>query len=332
MPPKTNKQKVITTSMKYVFITLGSFLLAFGVASFLVPFGLVTGGVSSIGIIIQYFVTKSGSDFQVTDIVTWVIQIAMTIASFFLIGKRFTIRTMYAVLLYPALFTLMIRVPVINGQALGPAIANLMRSEIGSETIAAELLAAIFGGAAVGGGVGICYLAGGSTGGLDVISVYLAKRFRVKESVSAFLMDFTILLVGLICMQNLIRALIGVVSALICAGMVQYLYVRQNGYVIADIVSDKFDEIREFVQDRMDRTTTLIEARGGYTGEKRTILRVAFAKKNLIAFKSAIAEIDPRAFVTFTEASMINGEGFDPLKPSPLSRLREVEKTENPHE
>ena len=317
------KKRVLRMVWKYFLIFLGSALLALGDAAFLVPFNLVTGGVVSIGIIAQYYVTLSGSTFQVTDIITWGIQIAMLGVSFAFLGKRFTARTIASVLLYPALFTLMLRIPVGGYEGIGPAIAAEIRREIGNELIAGDILAAVFGGACVGGGVGICYLAGGSTGGLDVISAILAIKVHVKESVSAFLMDTFILLVGLACMQNLVRALIGVVSALICALMVQYLFVRTNVFIVADIVSDQADKIREYVENTMDRTTTLITAQGGYTGETRTIIRVAFSKKELIAFKSFIAEVDPKAFVTFTEASMINGEGFAPLKPSVLGKITE---------
>ena len=317
------KKKALRLVWKYFLIFLGSALVALGDAAFLVPFNLVTGGVVSIGIIAQYYVAQSGSAFQITDIVTWGIQIAMLLVSFVFLGKRFTIRTVASVLLYPALFTLMLRVPVGGYEGIGPAIAAEIRKEIGSELISGDILAAVFGGACVGSGVGICYLAGGSTGGLDVISAILAKKFHLKESVSAFFLDTFILLVGLACMQNFVRALIGVVSALICAIMVQYLFVRTNVFIVADIVSDKAEEIHKYVEETMDRTTTLITAQGGYTGETRTIIRVAFSKKELIAFKTFIAETDPKAFVTFTEASMINGEGFAPLKPSVLGKITE---------
>ncbi len=316
---RVTKQAVIRFAWKYLLIFIGSGLLALGDAAFLVPFNLVTGGVVSIGIIIQHYV---GSSFQVTDIVTWVVQIAMAIVSFFFVGKRFTIRTAVSVLLYPLLFTLMLRVPVVNGQqSIGDAVANLLRDGTGQETVAADILAAVFGGACIGGGVGICYLAGGSTGGLDVISVILYRKARIKESVSSFVLDATILLVGFACIQNLVQALIGIVSALICALMVQYLYVRSNGYVIADIISDKTSEIKAYVEQVMDRTTTLISAVGGYTGEKRTILRVALERKELLAFRTYVAEVDPKAFCTLTEATMIRGEGFQPLIPSRISKI-----------
>ena len=329
---RVTKQAVIRFAWKYLLIFIGSGLLALGDAAFLVPFNLVTGGVVSIGIILQHYV---GSAFQVTDIVTWVVQIAMMVVSFFFLGKKFTIRTAVSVLLYPLLFSFMLRVPLIDGKSIGDAIANLLREGTGQETLAADILAAVFGGACVGGGVGVCYLAGGSTGGLDVISVILYRKARIKESVSSFVIDASILLVGFVCMQNLVQALIGIVSALICALMVQYLYVRSNGYVIADIISDKTNEIKAYVEQVMDRTTTLISAVGGYTGEKRTILRVALERKELLAFRTYVAEVDPKAFCTLTEATMIRGEGFQPLTPSRISKITnedpEIKNDEEKH-
>ena len=72
----------------------------------------------------------------------------------------------------------------------------------------------------------------------------------------------------------------------------------------------------------MDRTTTLITAVGGYTGEQRYILRVCLSKRELYGLKEFIGEVDPHAFVTLTQAAMINGEGFDPLvKPKNISEM-----------
>ena len=60
------------------------------------------------------------------------------------------------------------------------------------------------------------------------------------------------------------------------------------------------------------------EVTGGYSNKEKVLLRVAFSRRELFPFRSFIASVDPRAFVTFTKASMINGEGFDPLTSHPV--------------
>ena len=93
---KWNKQKVLKTISNYLLITLGCFLLAFGDVAFLVPLNLVTGGVASVGVIVQWLIAQSGSTLQIVDIVTWALQVILLIVSFIFLGKKFTLHTLFA--------------------------------------------------------------------------------------------------------------------------------------------------------------------------------------------------------------------------------------------
>lgn len=312
MNEKTKAHKVLLIIWKYFLLTLGCAVLAFGDAAFVSPLGLVTGGVLSVGVIIQHFVTLSGSSFYVVDIVTWVLQVILLIISFIFLGKKFTLRSLFSTLMYPALFTLMTRVPIINNMSLGDYVARHFIVENGTDW-GLVTLASLAGGVLIGLGVAICYHAGGSTGGLDVVSAILARRTPVKEAVSAFVMDGTLVLLGIILIRDVPRGLVGVLGAFTCALAVQYIYVNAEAFIIADIISSEYEKIQKYVHETMDHATTLIDVTGGYTGEGKKILRVAFSRRELFAFRSFIGSVDPRAFVTFTKASMINGEGFDPL-------------------
>lgn len=315
MAMNNHQRKILREIKNVLFVVLGSALLAFGDAAFITPHNLVTGGVISVGVIIQYYV---GAQFPLVDIVTWILQIILLVVSFLFLGKKFTMHTILATLLYPAFFTLFYRIPVGASPSIGNYIANQF---IQSFTVDGQMientsfvvLAAIIGGAMVGGGVAVCYLGDGSTGGFDVISVILARHSAIKESLSAFIIDGSLVVIGMICMRDLPRGVIGIISAGVCALAVQYMYVNANKFVIADVISSEYEQIMGYVMNQMDRTTTIFDGTGGYSKEKKKILRVAFSKRELVDFKAFIAEVDPDAFVTFVSASMINGEGFDPL-------------------
>ena len=315
MAKRMDKQKILHVAKNLFFIIVGCFLLAFGDAAFIEPLGLVTGGIISVGVIIQHFVTT----FQIVDIVTWALQIILLVVSWFFLGKKFTLHTLLASLLYPLFCTLLYRIPIVDGLSIGRAIAAQLMQPLVAESgsivtnYALTLLGGIAGGACVGLGVGLTYYGDGSTGGFDVISVILARKTPVKEALSAFVIDATLVIIGMAVIQDIPNGLIGVLSAFVCALMVQYVYVNATAYVIADIVSDKYEEIMAYVHETMDHASTVIDATGGYSGMNRKILRVAFSRRELHDFKYFIGQTDPRAFVTFTNASMINGEGFDPL-------------------
>ena len=77
-----------------------------------------------------------------------------------------------------------------------------------------------------------------------------------------------------------------------------------------DIISSKWEEISRFVQDELERGTTLIPARGGFSGEDKVILRIVFSKREYNKIRTFIAQIDPKAFVTYTRTNAVFGEGF----------------------
>lgn len=328
------KKKTLDLLKKYALLSFGSACLAAGAVMFLTPFDLVTGGIFSIAIITQHFVTASGSDLYVIDIVTWGAELLMLVLSFFTLGKTYTMRSLFATLLYPALVTFLSRVPMINGLTVAQYFVNVFQNHAASNPDwGLRILAGLAGGVFIGFGVGVCYLAGGSTGGLDVIASIVAKHTPLKEGTTAFVLDGVLVVLGIILLKDLPNGLVGVLSAFTCALVIQYSYVHGNRFVIADIISCEPDKIRKYVEETMDRTTTLFNVTGGYSEESRTMLRVAFSKNELPAFRAFIASVDPHAFVTFTQAAMINGEGFDPLAEKQYkSYLKINENNEDLHE
>lgn len=320
------KKYLIGLAKNYLLITVGCFVLAAGAAIFITPNNLVTGGLSSIAIIVQYFINKSGSTFMAVDLVNWALQLLFLGISFIFLGKHYTIRTVYSSLVYPLFFSLLYRLPLAGGMSIGNYVYSNMYA--GGFDYAILLLAGIFGGALVGTGVAISYAGGGTTGGLDVLSVIIAKHTPVKEGFSSFLMDGSLVLAGLFIMKDINRGLIGILSAATCGLLIQIVYVRGSSFIIADIITEKPDEIRKYVETEMDRTTTIIAAKGGYTQQDKPIVRVAFSRREAQPFKSFIARTDPHAFVTLTTASMINGEGFVPLVEKNHKKRKKSAKTE----
>ncbi len=328
------KKKSLDLAKKYSLLTIGCLCLAAGAVMFLSPFDLVTGGIFSVAIIVQHFVNQSGNAFYVIDIVTWIAQLLMLVLSFFALGKTYTLRSLFTTLLYPALVSLMARVPIIDGKTVAEYFVIVFQNHAsGDPDWGLRILAALAGGVFIGFGVGVCYFAGGSTGGLDVIASIVAKHTPVKEGTASFAMDATLVILGIAILQNLPNGLVGVLSAFTCALVIQYSYVRANRFVIADIISSEPDKIRKYVEEVMDRTTTIFNITGGYSGEERKLIRVAFSKTELPAFRAFIASVDPRAFVTFTQAAMIKGEGFDPLAGKQFKNAFKFEnKNEDLHE
>lgn len=303
------KKQIIAAIINVSLVVLGSFVLAFGNAAFLIPFDLITGGLSSIGIIIQYFLDANGVDFQIVDIVIWTITILLFFVGLIFMGKNFSAHTLLASILYPAFVSLLYRTNLLS--PISNALLNMDEKMLG------YLLAGIFGGIFVGAGVAITFKGHGSTGGFDILCAIIAKYTRIKESVSSLTIDSTIVVIGIICLWNkediIPLGLIGILSALIAGAMIQIIYVASSSYVTCDIISSKYEDIVNFVQIDMDRGCTIIDTIGGYTGENRKLVRVVLSKKEADLLKNYVSKVDEHAFLIFTDASNVHGEGFLPL-------------------
>lgn len=311
---KPTKHEVLLTIKNLFFVLLGCTLVAFGDVAFLVPCNIVSGGVSGLAIVIDYLFKQAGFTFDTVDVTIAILQVVCFIAGLIVLGKKFSIHTLIASIAYPVILSLFYRFHV------GDFISNELIAAAGeSEDLAKTLLSGIFGGFLVGAGVACAFLGEGSTGGFDILSAIIARYTEIKQDVSSFIIDGTIIIIGAFCMWGLpnevSHVLIGLISASCCAASIQLIYIYMRSYIIADIISDRYEDITEFIHVNMDHGTTIIDTIGGYTGEDRKLIRVAFKKSEMSELKSYIGKVDPKAFVTFTNAFTVAGEGFLPLNP-----------------
>ena len=279
-------------------IVLGSAILAYGSAVFLTKLEIVAGGLSGVAIIIQHFI---GGD-QYIDIIVAIASVVLFFIGLFFVGKEFALKTLVSTIAYPAFLSLFLRVDYFY------QVASLVA---GDGSVGYILICGIFAGVFVGAGVGLTFLGGGSTGGVDIIIVILAKHTRLNESISSFVTDASIILLSIILIpQNTVNSLCGIISAFVVALMIEFIYVNQTASIQADVISDKWEDISRFAQDEMGRGATIIKALGGYHQEERTILRVVFDRRQFDAFKKFVAKTDPKAFITYTQTNAVYGEGF----------------------
>lgn len=291
-----DKKRALKLVNNYVAIVLGTFLLSFGSVIFLTKAELVAGGVSGIAIIIQHFVDVAIYDYLVAGLTVlfWFIGLIF-------LGKDFAFKTALSSLLYIGFTFLFKRVQFFD---------NLALTFAGNQEAGNLILCGIFGGVFIGGGVSFTFLGGGSSGGVDVAQLLLSKYTGIKESLSGFIIDGVIILIGMISMQLWVPSLCGILSSFVTAALIEIVYIKNQTAYQVDIISDKWEEISRYAQDELERGATIIRAEGGYKGEERVILRVVFDRFQYEKIKKYIASVDPKAFVTYTQTNAVFGEGF----------------------
>lgn len=300
-----NKKKLWHDVRNVILILLGSAVLAFGGAVFLTPFEIVSGGAVTVGIIVSHFV---GDSVLVSDIVVAAVQILFFVIGFIFLGKKFAARTLLATIAYPVFYSLFYRLGV------GQAITESLASYLEGEELMVLFLAGLFGGFFTGFGVALTFLGNGSTGGFDILVLLISKYTGIKQGIASFLVDACTILAGLIALQDYPVVMIGIVSAVVAAMMIQFVYVEGNSCLVADIISVEHQKIADFIMDEMGHATTIMDVVGGYEGKKKTLVRVVIYRRERAELTDFISEVDPQAFVSFMSAKSINGEGFEPLR------------------
>lgn len=272
---------------EYFFITFGVLLVALGAEFFLAPNKIAAGGVFGIAMILNnYF-----PNLPIGLIMLVLNGILFTIA-FIVIGNKFGAKTIYTtVALSGILWCLEKIVPS------GTMVTNNL------------FLASVFGTFISGIGMGIVFYQNASTGGTDILAKILNKFVSLDIGKSLLAVDFIItLFAGL--------------SFGVEVGMFALLCVIMNGFVIDAVIeglniskqmiviSRKNDIISKFITQKLDRSCTLLQGKGGYTGNDTFILYTVLNRKEFIRLKKYIKEVDPTAFITVSDVHEVLGEGF----------------------
>ncbi|MCH3908828.1 MAG: YitT family protein [Bacilli bacterium] len=321
---KIDKKKFYEEAKNISLVLAGCFVLALADALFIVPCNIVNGGVDSLGVIVNYFLEPI-FNFNFTDIVIMGSQLILWLIGLAFLGKKFSFHTLLGTIAFPLFYSLLLRINLLDLIGLSEMYAKNTNPD-GSLSLSLLMMAGLFGGLLSGAGVALSYLGDGSTGGFDVVSFIIARYSDMKEDLSGLIMDTSLILIGLISMRNWELALSGILSAFVCAFAIQFIYIYSNSFVIADILTDKEDLVLDFIHEKMGHGTTLIDAEGGYSRTKRKLIRVVIYRVEINDLKDFIASVDQDAFVGFTAAKAVNGNGFEPLRISKNAKKKILEK------
>lgn len=319
------KQLNVKSEIKNVLlVALGCFLLALADALFIVPSNIVNGGIDSLAIILNYAL-KGVVDFDFTDIIIGGTQAILWIISLLLLGKKFSIHTLLGSLLFPLFYSVLLRINILDLIGMNEFYLNNTNSS-GNLSLSFLIISGVLGGVLSGAGVALAYLGEGSTGGLDVVSFLMAKYTKIQEDISGLIMDTAFIIAGLFIFKSYELALCGILSALVCAFLVQIMYINNNSYLIYDIITTKETAILEFIHDTLKRGTTLLDSVGGHSKIKHQMIEVVISSSQADQLQKFIAFTDPKAFVQVIEAKNIKGKGFSPFTLSNRAKKEMLKK------
>ena len=289
------KNKKVNTLMKkfieFLEISIGAFLVAFGVEVFFVPHNLVIGGVSGIAIIVLD-ISKN----WIFDIPVWVtvllFNIPLLLMSFKLMGRDILIKSIYTIV----------------NMTFFLAIAGYIPNIYPDMT-----LSTIFGGTVIGVGTALIIKRGATAGGTTLMAVLLRRIFKgVKTTRLLLILDVIVILMGLV-MFGLINTMYAIISIFLSIKVTDVILSGFQSEKATFVISEKSKEVSEALLAAIYRGITAIPARGVYTGEQKDMLLCILSQRELIIAKEIVKQIDPKAFIIVTSVSEVLGQGFSSL-------------------
>ncbi|NLJ89817.1 MAG: YitT family protein [Clostridiales bacterium] len=275
--------------MNYIYLIIGTIFIAIAVNLVYEPMGMVTGGVTGIGIVVKYFtegLIEGGIPVWLTNVV---LNIPLFIAGYLIKGVNFIKQSLLgSISLTIALYL----IPIVN----------VVDNEF--------FLASVFGGVISGIGMGMVISASGSTGGTDLLGLII-HHFLPHQNVPRIIgiVDGIIVVAGAI-VFGVKTTLYAVVALYITAKFSDNILEGLKFAKVAYIISDYYEEIGDTIMKDLDRGVTGIYAEGMYTKRDKKMLYCVVSKKEITQLIKLVSQIDPKAFVIVSDAREVMGEGF----------------------
>ena len=281
----------------FILLNIGIFMTACCLVFVCEPNGAVFGGVAGLGIILHNYIS-----FPVSTIIL-VINIFLLIIAWIFISKEFCIKTLYGSLAYP-IYAFILEL-----------LFNLVDQNIFIELYNTNgLLLIFFSSIIMGIGLGLAIKAGASTGGVDIIQALLYKYVKIPFSKSLFIVETPIIILGSIVnfsgIAGIHNALYAIAFIFISGYMMDSIIFSGFNVRATYIITNKPEEIKQQIFDKLDRGVTEIYTKGGYTGVDRKMLLCVLSSREFFILKDIIESIDPLAFIYAVRASEVHGEGF----------------------
>ncbi|MCP8869466.1 YitT family protein [Latilactobacillus curvatus] len=271
-------------SKKIIIAMVYGFLAAVSVNLFLIPAKTYSSGVTGIAQLLTSLVSYMGGSLSVAMLV-FILNVPLLILAWFKINHQYAIFSIVAVFT-SVLFLKVIPVPV-------------------HPIVTERFAGALFGGALIGLGVGLCFKAGFSTGGTDVI-VTLVGRLTGKRVgvVNNIINGMIILAAGIFFGWG--AALYSIVEIFVSSLLMDYIYIQQQKVTVT-IFTKRPEELKKRMHDFIHGATEL-DGTGLYTNQETTVIMTVVSKYDLTELKRVVKDADPNAFVNIQSTMNLWGK------------------------
>ncbi len=301
---RTGGKSIYRTVRDYAIIAIAMIMGVIGLNLFLVPNEITMGGTMGVAEIVYW-----GTGIQ-TQYTYFAINAALLIAALKVLGWRFCVKTVYAVVVFTVASSVF--------QWLGFANVHLLADQ--------KFMACIVGGVFMGTSVGLGLSAGGSTGGSDVVAAMIHKYRDVSLGHIILFCDLTIITSSYVVLHDWEKVLYGYVLLFIVSFCVDYVVNSLRRSVQFLIISRKWEEIGLAINKIADRGCSTLNGNGFYSKRDIKVIFCIAKKSESAMIFDIVDEIDPDAFVAQSAVIGVYGQGFDRVRVKKKISLEEIKK------
>ncbi len=280
-----NKQHRINKIIKeYLLITLGCISMAMGVAWFLLPNEISTGGFSGIATIVYYLF-----EFPLGTTIL-ILNIPLLLIAYFRISKQLFFRSIYGTVVFSALIDIFDQiVPLTYDRFLG----------------------CIYGGVLMGIGTAIILKFRASTGGSDLLS-YVIRSYKPQYRSSNLILitDTIIITINVFFFKAIEVGLYSAIAIFLMGKMIDLIFEGVNFTKVVLIISPKYKEIAEKIGKDVNRGSTGVYAKGMYTNEEKMMLLCVGSRTESYEIEQIAKNVDRTSFIIILNAREVLGKGF----------------------
>ena len=284
---QTEKNLVLKRLLKYLTIVVGSAIYAVGFQFFMFPNSIVSGGIVAISMIINHF----------TNWPVGVMTIIMNIPLFAVAWRYFGLDFLIGSLV---------------GMALSSAFVDLF-ALTGIVLTNDPMLASIIGGVIKGFGLGIVYIVGATTGGVDIVAKFLRRKNpHINFGTLILIIDAVIIAAYAVILNKYESAMYSVIAMFVVSKVIDLVLYGIDNSCICYIISEKSQElIDNIISGTMHRGVTILNGEGAYSHQQKRVIMCVIKRTQIAELRKLIRIVDERAFFIVTDAKNVFGNGFE---------------------
>lgn len=291
------RSKILHRTVYFLVLNLGVFLLSFGVYMFEAPNNFAMGGVGGISIVVAPYLSKL-VPWLTQPVILGILNALLLVIGLIFLGKSMTIKTLYCTVMYSL-------------EVLLFSYIHPMKDALTNQPLPLTnqpLLELVYAVVIMGSGSALIYNCRASSGGSDIIALIVKKYTGLHIGSAVLASDMLIACLSFLSGPEIgLYSILGLfVKTFVIDGVIDNI--TKTKYVT--IITSNPDMVSELILKYINRGFTSYDAKGGYTGEHKTVIITVCKRSQAMRLKMKLHEVDPASFVIITNANEILGKGF----------------------